>query len=82
MREFCKQNNLSEARYYYWRNQLNKEKHPVAGEGFTKVSLKSSVQSTAGRLVSLELPSGIVLSIYDTRIIPSIGQLTQQLGLR
>lgn len=75
VREFCKENNLTEAKYFYYRNKLNKASLPSPEKGFTPIRVKNSVESKPGLLASLNLPGGSVLSIYDPSVILSLGQL-------
>lgn len=82
VREFCKENNLSEAQYFYWRNKLNKESQSLQDSSFTPIRIKNRVQSGSGVLASLDLPGGAVLSIYDPTVIPALGQLIGQVGSR
>jgi hypothetical protein len=75
VREFCKENNLREAQYFYWRNKLNKENQPQQDSGFTAIRIKTRGQLGSGVLASLDLPGGAILSIYDPAVIPLLGQL-------
>lgn len=72
VKEFCKENNLREPQYFYWRNKLNKANQPVQQIGFKQISLKSSVETRTDLLASLDLPGGVTLSIYDPSIMPSL----------
>ena len=75
VREFCKENNLREPQYFYWKNKLNKANQPVPENRFKPIRIKSSIEPKTGLLASLDLPGGAVLSIYDSSIIPSLRQL-------
>ena len=75
VREFCKENNLREPQYFYWRNRLNKAKQSVQAKGFKPLKVKSDSRTTVGILASLDLPGGAVLSVYDASIIPFLKPL-------
>ena len=75
VREFCKENNLREPQYFYWRNRLNKASQPDQAKGFKPLKVKNNTKTTAGMLASLNLPGGAVLSIYDASIIPFLKPL-------
>lgn len=44
VKELCKENNLREPQYFYWRNKLNKVNQPVQLIGFKQISLKRNVE--------------------------------------
>lgn len=73
IKDFCLQNNLSEARYYYWRRKLmgNAEENK---EGFISVKVKNTF-SDGIPLATLEFPTGNRLTIYDSSILPILKTL-------
>jgi hypothetical protein len=70
VRTFCQEHNLSEARYYYWRNKLNKSQQVAPKEGadvFIPIQVKGSA---AGKslLASVDLLGKAVVHVYDISV--------------
>ena len=65
IREFCRQNQLKESKYYWWQHKLNGNRHP---KRFQKAGNK--INSTSFALVSNEpeaMDAGIELILRDGR---------------
>ena len=91
VREFCAQNGLSEAQYYYWKSRGSKtddaseatnRNSVVPKSGFTRVRVKGVPHQSSGVIASLNFPGGAVLSIFDPVVIPELAQLVGQLRPR
>jgi hypothetical protein len=74
VRLFCQENNLSEARYYYWRNKLNKSQQGASNEGsdaFIPIQVKGSTTSKS-LLASVDLLGRAVVHVYDISVIAAL----------
>jgi hypothetical protein len=71
--QYCKENNLSNAQFSYWKNKHKKQSSDFIG-------IKISKKNIGGCLCTLEFPNGRRLLIHDVgclRLLPQILGLTK-----
>lgn len=71
VKDFCAENGISEAFYYYWRNKLNKSKSDSVSAGFIPVRIKD-VTANGHLLASIDLPGKAVIHVYDATVIAAL----------
>lgn len=74
VKQFCLENNLTEARYYYWRRRLSGLDNEQKDNGFIAVKVNRSF-SISNPVATLEFPTGARLAIYDPAVLPNLKAL-------
>lgn len=74
VKQFCLDNNLTEARYYYWRRRLSGTDNEQNSTGFIAVKVNRSL-NFGNPVATLEFPTGARLAIYDPVILPNLKAL-------
>lgn len=71
VRQFCLENNQTEARYYYWRRRLSGLDNEQKDNGFISVKVNLSF-SFGNPVATLEFPNGARLNIYDPGVLSNL----------
>ena len=74
VKQFCFDNNLTEARYYYWRRRLSGIDNEQNEKGFIAVKVNPSL-GLGNPVATLEFPTGARLAIYDPAVLPNLKAL-------
>lgn len=59
---FCKENNIAKASYYYWLKKFRDHHEASSKSGFVPVSV---LPSTGVPLISVQLPGGAVINVFN-----------------
>lgn len=74
VKQFCLDNNLTEARYYYWRRRLSGIDNEHNEKGFIAVKVNRTL-NIGNPVATLEFPTGARLAIYDPTVLPNLKAL-------
>jgi hypothetical protein len=72
VRDYCKENEISEAVYFYWRNKINKKHQSPAVSSFIPIQVTNS---SGGALASIQLPGGAVINVFSPEVFSFIHAL-------
>lgn len=68
---FCTENNIAKASYYYWMRKMKEGRKASVKQRFVPVTLLPQ----NAPLISLQLPGGIVINVFDREAFPFIESL-------
>lgn len=74
VKQFCLDNNLTEAPYYYWRRRLSGIDNKQNENGFITFKVYRTL-NFGNPVATLEFPTGARLAIYDPTVLPNLKEL-------
>ncbi len=65
-KDFCAENNIGEASYYYWLKKFRQTSGQTTRQTFVPVQI---APSSGFAIASIQMPGGAIISVYDVQVL-------------